>query len=43
MIRSALLVFLIVLPAIASDEEDAAADAVAKAFLQLVRQDICQS
>lgn len=34
MIRSALPVFLIVLPAMASDEEDAAADAVAKAFLQ---------
>jgi hypothetical protein len=36
-IRSVLLVFLILLPAVASDQEDAAADAVATAFLQ-VRQ-----
>jgi hypothetical protein len=34
MIRSVLLVLLIVLPAVASDQEDAAADAVATAFLQ---------
>jgi hypothetical protein len=34
MIRSALLVLLIVIPAVASDQEDAAAGATAKAFLQ---------
>jgi hypothetical protein len=37
LIFSALLVFLIVVPTAASDQEDAAADAVAAAFLQ-VRQ-----
>jgi hypothetical protein len=37
LIFSALLIFLIVVPTAASDQEDAAADAVAAAFLQ-VRQ-----
>jgi hypothetical protein len=37
LIFPALLIFLIVVPSVASDQEDAAADAVATAFLQ-VRQ-----
>jgi hypothetical protein len=37
LIFSALLIFLIVVPTAASDQEDAAADAVATAFLQVRR------